>query len=121
MSPELITAMESAIERLESWKGREVAVEEAISRAVGKSFGYDRHFCTRSRFVFAVEFVGWTISGSAVTVDGSQGGHQAGYQLTLDRVIAAELPEDGSVAFTERFGEVAERRSVFRLVATPNQ
>lgn len=115
MSPELITAVEAAIARLESWKGRLISVEESISRAIGESWSYDRHFCTRSRFSLMVEFVGWYFSGSSLAVEGSQGGQPANYQLTLDRVVAVELPEDGSVAFKERFGQAAERVSVFRL------
>ncbi len=121
MSPELITAVEAAIARLESWKGRLVSVEESISRAIGKSWSFDRHFCTRSRFFLSLEFVGWFISGSALAVEGSQGEQPASYQLTLDLVVAAELPEDGSVAFKERFGQAAERVSVFRLVGEMTQ
>jgi hypothetical protein len=116
MSPELISAIQAALERLESWKGRLVTIEESISRAVGESFSYDRHFCTRTRFSLIVEFAGWFFSGSALAVEGSQAGRPAGYQLTLDRVVAVDLSDDGSVGIKERFGQAAERLSVFRLV-----
>jgi hypothetical protein len=118
MTPELIAEIEAAFERLQSWKGQLVRIEECITRAVGHEWAYDRHFCTQSSFALLIASVAWALSGSSVMIVGSLGGQPGDYQLTTDRVVSADLPDLGTVCFVERFGEEAERRSLFKLLAS---
>jgi hypothetical protein len=116
MSPNILRSVEDAFARLESWKGRLVSVEELVSRCVGKTWSYDRHFSTRTEFSLVVESVDWQFSGSSLELRGSQGGRPASYQITMDCLVEVESSDSGSVAFKERFGRAAERCSAFRLV-----
>jgi hypothetical protein len=118
MSPELFTAIEEAMFLLESWRGRLVRVEETLARGAGEEWEYNRHFCTWSRFALVVKRVGWRISGSALMVEGSFGGEFCSHEVNLDTVVAVRRPDGESVAFKERFGQAAERVSVFRLVGS---
>ncbi len=118
MSPELLTAVQDALALLESWRGRLVRVEETLARGTGKAWEYDRHGCTHSRLAFVVQHVGWRFSGSALCVLGAAAGHDCGYEVSVDALVAVRRPEDGSLALKERFGRAAERVSVFRLVSS---
>ena len=86
MSPELLAAVQEAIELLHTWRGKLVRVEETLARRTGEAWEYDRHGCTRSHFVLVVEFVGWRFSGSALHVEGALGGAECGHQISLDSV-----------------------------------
>ena len=118
MSPELLTDVEGAIALMESWRGKLVHVEETLARSTGDAWEYDRHGCTHSRQSLVVEYVGWRFSGSALMVDGTSSGHQCSYEVSLDAVVAVIRPDESSVAFKERFGQVAERLSLFRMAAS---
>jgi hypothetical protein len=101
---------------LESWRGRLVRVEEMLARGTSEEWRYNRHFCTWSRFALVVKDVRWRISGSALIVEGSFGGEFCSHEVNLDTVVAVRRPDGESVAFKERFGQAAERVSVFQLV-----
>jgi hypothetical protein len=116
MSPELLIAIKEAIALLESWRGQLVRVEETLARSAGEEWEYNRHFCTWSRFALVVQHVGWRFSGGALCVEGAFGDEMCGHQISLDAVVAVRRPDEASVAFKERFGQAAERVSVFRLV-----
>lgn len=119
MSPELITAVEDAVALLESWRGRLASVEETLARSAGEGWEYNRHGCTRSRFSFIVESVHMRFSGAAITVLGALSGGECEYEISLDALVAVQRPDGNSVAVKERFGKVAERVTVFRLVEPP--
>ena len=119
MSPELLTAVEGAIALLESWRGQLVRVEETLARDTGDGWEYDRHGCTHSQIAFVAQFVGVRFSGSALQVLGALSDIECGHEVSLDSVVAVRRPDADSVAFKERFGRVAERVSLFRLVGSP--
>jgi hypothetical protein len=109
---ELIPQMDSVVQQLERWRGSLVEVIEQISRSPGT---LDRHFTTRSSFVMRLEHVGITLSGTSLVLSGKASGRDAGYQATCDRLEELSIGS-GEVLFVERFGNVVERHSTFRLL-----
>jgi hypothetical protein len=111
LNPELIPQLEPLIDRLNEWVGKLVEVIEQISRSPGT---LDRHFTTRSSFVMRLESVGIAFSGATLMVLGKAFERDVAYQATCDLLEELSIgPEE--LVFVEKFGNVAERRSMFKL------
>ena len=119
MSPELVSAVEEATARLESWKGQRVCVEVMLAVGIGDAWESDRHGSTRSQFTLVVEIVGRRFSGNALMVLGSLEGQQCDHEIDVDRLVGVRQPDAVTIAFKEQFGRAAERVSIFRLRGAP--
>jgi hypothetical protein len=106
--------IEALMSRLEAARRKVVAISESISRLREEEFGHDRHFASSSKFSMKLNHVGWAISGSSLTLDGSCDDQDCWYQIALDVVASVELTEDGAV-IVERFEQHTERRSTIRF------
>ncbi len=112
MNRDLIPQLEPLAEILRAWRGSLVEVVEQVARLPGT---FDRHFTTTTQLVMKLEDVAITFSGGSLTLSGTTGSWPATYQATCERLEELSLgPRE--VVFLERFGQTAERRSVFRVL-----
>jgi hypothetical protein len=108
MRREVLDDLEATILRLKAWEGREVAVEESLSRHASS---HNRHFATRSVFRMRLESVGARFSGTALMFLGSQAEQPAQHEVALDCIEQLEFIGEGQVVIVERFASRLERRS----------
>lgn len=114
MKHEIIEHVEALMLRLEDARGQVIAVDESISRMRRERFGHDRHFASSSRFSMTLKHVGFAVSGSSLTLEGTCGDRDCWYQIALEAVVSLEVTDHVAVV-VEQFEQHTERRSTIQF------
>jgi hypothetical protein len=113
MNPHIAAQLEPLLEQLSGWSERMVQVVEEITHHPPS---LDRHFTTRTGFVFVLEHAGIAISGRRLMLLGKQGEHPADYQIACCLLTNIQIG-GAQVTLVERFSDVAERHTTLRVVS----
>jgi hypothetical protein len=115
----MAATIDDTIARLQYWLGRVVVIEASLSRV--PAAGHDRHFTTSTQFAMRLEFVGARLSGSALVLEGCQGGEWMLHEVSLDNIQVLEFVLPNHLAIVERFGPELERQTTVSLRAADDE
>jgi hypothetical protein len=102
---------EDLVNKLQSLVGMQVWITESLSR--NRQIGHDRHFATRSTFMLTLDHVSWTLSGSSLHLDGTEGFL---YCLSVEHIVQFRTDELERLIIVEQFERKTERKTEIRVI-----